>query len=183
MATDGTPPVPRLALGAGAAGVTGLASNYLTEYLDKIRIAIGPLDDEQIWRRSGVRSNSIGNLMLHLAGNLSLWVRASLGGRDFVRDRAAEFAARGGSSGEELLDQLGRVVEDCRLVISGLTEADLSRQDEIQGYRVDGLGALIHAVEHMSYHTGQIVLLAKQAMTETGGDLDFYPHLNGPEED
>jgi uncharacterized damage-inducible protein DinB len=54
---------------------------------------------------------------------------------------------------------------------------------DIQGYEVDGMGALVHAIEHMSYHTGQIVLLAKQSMAETGGELDFYPHLSGSEDD
>ena len=149
----------------------------LTEYLDKIRLACAGLDDSQIWSRATEHSNSIGNLMLHLCGNLSLWIRATLGARAFERDRAAEFAARGTASGGELMRQLIDVVEDCLEVIGDLDAAALGRQHTVQGYEVNGLAVLLHAVEHMSYHAGQIVLMAKAARDRDGERLEFYPHL------
>jgi uncharacterized damage-inducible protein DinB len=155
--------------------LTGLAERYLTEYLDKIELAIAGLDEEQVWARSGEGTNSIGNLMLHLCGNLSLWVRAGLGKRRYIRDRAAEFAADRICSKDELLDRLRQVVEDSREIIASLEVGGLENALEVQGYDTDGRGVLFHAVEHMSYHTGQIVLLAKQALASTGG-LEFYPH-------
>ena len=175
--------LPRLVLGAGAGSVPELASRYLEEYVSKIRLAVENLDGGAIWHRSDEGSNAIGNLILHLCGNLSLWVRAELGGRPFVRDRAAEFAARGGLEADELLGKLDEVVGDCQRVVTELDQAKLAERHTVQGYEVDGLGALFHAVEHMSYHTGQIVLLAKQRLAERGEGLDFYPHLSAGEEE
>lgn len=170
---------PRLALENGSESLRALSAEYLTEYLDKIRLACEGLSDEQVWTRSTPHANSIGNLILHLCGNLSLWIRASLGGRPFIRDRAAEFSASMSLESEELFRQLEEVVFDCRKIIEGLDADFQARQHTIQGYTVSGSGALFHAVEHMSYHTGQIILIAKEMRDRTGDRLEFYPHLLG----
>jgi len=173
--------LPTTALSRGPAGTfPELAARYLEEYLDKIRLSVERLDGDELWWRPAPRTNSAGNLLLHLAGNLSLWILAGLGGRPYQRDRAGELAARGGDGaprGDELLARLARVVEACRQVLEGLEEADLAVQVDVQGYRVDRLGALFHAVEHMGYHTGQIVWIVKQLHPEDG--LEFYPRHAG----
>ena len=155
-----------------------LAGRYLAEYLDKIERSTARLDDEAIWSRANERSNSIANLLLHLCGNLSQWVLAGLLGESVERRRGAEFAARpgriNGASRGELLGALAEVVERCRAGIVRLEPAELARRRRIQGYEVDGHRALFHAVEHMSYHTGQIVLLAKQLLPPSV-ELEFYP--------
>jgi uncharacterized damage-inducible protein DinB len=155
-------------------GLGGESARLLAEYMDKIERAVATLSPEQTWWRSNERSNSVGNLLLHLAGNLSQWVLAGLGGESFERHRAAEFAAREGAPPAELVASLRGVVDRCAAVARRLGDEDLAARHEIQGYRRDGFGALLHAVEHMSYHTGQIVLLAKQL---GGGGIEFYPHL------
>ncbi|KAB2950316.1 MAG: DUF1572 domain-containing protein, partial [Thermoanaerobaculia bacterium] len=81
----------------------GFADRYWTEYMGKIAAAVEPLGEEQVWWRADERSNSIGNLLVHLVGNLSQWVLAGLGGEPYERRRDAEFAARGGASKAELL--------------------------------------------------------------------------------
>jgi len=164
----------------GTTGLTlaGLADLYLREYLDKIELALAGLDDRDVWARSGEGTNSIGNLILHLCGNLSLWVRASLGGRSYIRDRAAEFAADDICSKDELLGNLRQVVSDSRQVIASLAGGELAKEARVQGYDTDGRAVVFHAVEHMSYHTGQIVLLAKQGLAGRGV-VDFYPHHRG----
>ena len=168
---------PRLALAVDADGFEQICSAYLTEYLDKILLACDGLDDRQVWSRDSEHSNSIGNLLLHLCGNLSLWIRVTLGGRAFVRDRPAEFAARETASAEELKDRLSVVVDDCHSIVAGLESSDLRARFTVQGYPVSGLGVLLHAVEHMSYHTGQIVLMAKAERDRSGEQFEFYPHL------
>ncbi len=168
---------PRLALESDSDSLVRLSEAYLSEYLDKIRLACEGLGDEQLWDRPSAHSNSIGNLVLHLCGNLSLWLRATLGGRHYVRDRAREFSANGGVSGEEMMSELEEVVRDCREIVAALDSEALSRAHEVQGYRVSGIGVLLHAVEHMSYHTGQIVMMAKAIHDRSGERLEFYPHL------
>ncbi|MCB1055269.1 MAG: DUF1572 family protein [Acidobacteria bacterium] len=168
------PPRLRTALSQGAGvDLLELSARYLEEYLDKIDHCLATLDDEQIWWRPNPESNSIGNLVLHLEGNLTQWLLSGLGGQAFTRHRSEEFRADRTRTGAELRRALPPVVEGCRAVLEGLTEAELAVEHDIQGYRIDGLGIVVHAVEHMSYHTGQIVAFAK--LLEGGGAIDFYP--------
>lgn len=153
----------------------GTALHYWNEYLGKIAAAVEPLTEEQVWWRPGEGSNSIGNLLAHLDGNLSQWVLAGLGGESYERHRDAEFAARGGVAKAVLLERLRATVGRCCAVAARLTADDLARLHRIQTYELDGRRALFHTVEHMSYHTGQIVLLAKLH----GVPLDFYPQHRG----
>lgn len=154
------------------------AEHYWSEYLGKIEQAVAPLTEEQLWWRPNEGSNSIANLLAHLHGNLSQWVLAGLGGRAFERHRDEEFAARPGPAAAtkpELLAALAATVARCRETVRGLSLEELARVRRIQKYELDGYRALFHTIEHMSYHTGQIVLLAKQL----GARLDFYPQHRG----
>lgn len=151
------------------------AEHYWEEYLGKIERAVAPLSEQELWWRGDERSNSVANLLAHLHGNLSQWVVAGLGGQPFERHRDAEFAARGGRTKAELLADLRSTVARCRETIRRLPADELGRVRRIQKYELDGYRALFHTVEHMSYHTGQIVLLAKLL----GAALDFYPQHRG----
>ncbi len=154
------------------------ADHYLAEYQSKIERATTALTDEQFWWRPDPRTNSIGNLLLHLRGNLSQWVLDGVLGESYERHRTREFGTRAGSPGGELVGELGATVARCRAGLAELDPTTLQRQRRIQGYDTDGYGALFHAVEHMSYHTGQIVHLAKSLLP---GDtvIEFYPQHRG----
>jgi uncharacterized damage-inducible protein DinB len=101
----------------------------------------------------------VGNLVLHICGNLSLWILKGLGDVDYVRDRAGEFQAERALSRDELLALLDETVARCRSV---LDDVNLDRRLSLQGYEVDGTAALYHAVEHASQHTGQVLYIVKQ---------------------
>lgn len=151
------------------------ADHYWTEYLRKITAAVEPLTEEQLAWRANETSNSIANLLAHLHGNLSQWVLAGLGGEPFERQRSAEFSPAIGDDKATLLGNLAETVRRCRDVVRRLSPEELGRVRKIQTYELDGTAALFHAVEHMSYHTGQIVLLAKSL----GVTVDFYPQHRG----
>ena len=155
-----------------------IASHYLGQYLDKIRHCAGMLSEDEAWWRPAPGTNSVANLMLHLAGNLSLWVLNTLGGESNPRHRSAEFAADHSAPKDEVLERLADVVGRCQRLLARLGEADLDRACEVQRYATDGRGALFHAVEHMSYHTGQIVWITKQA-TAGRAAVEFYPQHKG----
>lgn len=149
-----------------------LSSEYLTrEYLPKIRSAIAGLSQEELWWRPHEASNSIGNLLLHLTGNLRQWVLSGLGGETDRRARQEEFDARDGPTSEELLTRLSAAVESAGKVIREIDPETLQEERVIQGRRVPVMRAVYHAVEHFAGHTGQILLLTKQF---TGQDLGFY---------
>lgn len=147
-----------------------------TEYPSKIRLALTTLSHEEIWRRANENSNSIGNLIVHLAGNIRHWIVAGIGGATSHRDRAAEFAMRDGPDARELLELLDDSVRDADKVIAALTDTDLVRECTIQGRDTTVLAAIYHVVEHFSMHTGQIVMLAKMYSPEL---VRFYDDAAG----
>jgi uncharacterized damage-inducible protein DinB len=167
--------LPTTALSLGPAGRFGeAAARQLEEYLAKIRWAFDRFPEERLWWRPAPGANSAANLVLHLCGNLSLWLLGGIGGEAVHRDRAAEFAAGGGPPAGELVERLAGVVGRGAALLRGLADEDLPRRLSIQGYEVDTLAAAFHAVEHMGYHTGQILLLLKQSLPP-GEGIELYP--------
>ena len=158
------------------------ARHYLTgEYLPKIRRCLESLAEEDVWWRPNEGSNSVGNLVVHLCGNVRQWIVSGVGGRQDVRERAKEFAADGTYDGVvmrsgNLLDLLERTLTDVDEVLAGCTPEDLSRRAVFQGNELTVLEGVFHAVEHFSTHTGQIVYVTK---LRTERDLRFYEVEDG----
>lgn len=147
-----------------------------TEYPAKLRIAVSPLPDEVIWWRANETSNSIGNLLVHLAGNIRQWIVGGVGGRDVPRDRASEFARRDGDNAAKLILNLEAVAREADVVLAGLDPDEIDREVVIQGRSTTVLDAVYHVVEHFSMHTGQILLIAKM---HAPGSIKFYEDAGG----
>ena len=150
-------------------------SKLMTQYWPRLKESVESLTDEQVWWRPNVASNSIGNLMLHLNGNLRQWVVAAFSSEEDERNRPVEFSAQGGMSRTELLEKLGATVREVERTLQRLTEAELTAPYQIQGYDVHGLDAVYQAVEHFGLHWGQIAYITKILRAE---DLGFYKELN-----
>ena len=131
------------------------------EYITKISHCIEALPAEALWKRPNDTSNSIGNLLLHLAGNLRQWIVGGVGQKDVKRDRASEFAAIDGATKEALLEDLQRAVGEVDAVLAELSADDLLDTRTIQGRDTTVFEAIYHVVEHFALHTGQIVLMTK----------------------
>ena len=142
----------------------------LEQYWPRMKHCVASLSDEQVWWRPNDASNSIGNLMLHLNGNMTQWIVASFNREEDRRNRPAEFAAREGASAAELVDALGATVERAGETLARLTEADLVAAYEIQGFTVSGLQAVYQVIEHFALHYGQVLYITKQL---TGRDMQF----------
>ena len=150
---------------------------YLTkDYLPKIRLAVEALSADDIWWRSNDSSNSVGNLILHLAGNVRQWVVSGIGMAPDLRQRQEEFDAREGFSGDELLAHLEGALEEVDGALSNLSGAELDERRVIQGIDLSVLDALYHVVEHFSTHTGQIIYISK---LRSGRDLGFWEVKDG----
>lgn len=143
-------------------------------YWPRLRVCVEPLTFEQVWWRPNTASNSIGNLILHLNGNVRQWLVVSFNRQADDRNRPAEFAAEDGMGAVQLLEKLGSTMNDASEVLARLTEADLIAPFEIQGYHVSGLEAVYQVVEHFGLHYGQIAYIAKSL---SGRDLGFYREL------
>lgn len=146
----------------------------LEQLTERIESCLDRLSDGQIWARGGENENAVGNLTLHLCGNVGQWIVAGVGGAPRARDRDSEFSARGGPSSGELKRRLRETVAQARTILEGLPEERLTERVAIQGYDVAVLEAVYHVVEHFSMHAGQILFAAKML---TGADLGFYARL------
>jgi uncharacterized damage-inducible protein DinB len=139
-------------------------------HLPRITRCMALLSQEDIWWRPNRASNSVGNLVLHLAGNVRQWIISGVGGAVDTRERDKEFAARGAVPRLKLIADLRRTVTEAAQVIEGLTEEDLEGEHAIQGFRVTGLQAIFHVAEHFAFHSGQIQFVTK---LKRGEDLGF----------
>ena len=146
------------------------------DYLVRLERCLDRLDEEQVWWRPNDASNSVGNLLLHLAGNVRQWVVAGLGGADDVRERDAEFAAAGGMEKAALLLILTKAVDDACAVLDRMDAEALAARYTIQAHDVTGLEAVYHVVEHFGMHTGQVVYVAKLF---EGAGMGFYKEQPG----
>jgi uncharacterized damage-inducible protein DinB len=147
------------------------AEHVLKEvYLPRIIRCLEELSPEQLWWRPNVASNSVGNLVLHLAGNVRQWIISGLGGAPDGRQRDQEFSQRGPLPQQVLAGRLRKTVGEACRVLHKLSAEDLARVHTIQKYQVTGLEAAFHVAEHFSHHAGQIILLTKML---TGSDLKF----------
>ena len=145
------------------------------EWWPRLRGMVEGLSEEQVWWRPNEASNSIGNLLLHLSGNVRQWIVTSFNRDEDRRNRPAEFAEKAGGPAAELLARLRGTLDEAEAVLSRLTEEDLLRPMDIQGYHTTGLAAVYHVVEHFGMHYGQIVYITKSL---EGRDLGFYSELN-----
>jgi uncharacterized damage-inducible protein DinB len=157
---------------------TGLTNPFIAQakhvlrqvYLPRITSCLKQLSPEQIWWRPNAASNSVGNLVLHLTGNVRQWVISGLGGKPDVRQRDLEFSQRSPLPRRVLVSRLRTTVEEACRVLDKLSPEDLARVYAIQKYRVTGMEATFHVAEHFSHHAGQIILLTKMLR---GSDLKF----------
>ena len=152
------------------------AAEKLSQLCERVETCLGKLTPEQIWMRGTDNQNAVGNLVLHLNGNVRQWILNGVGGLANARDRDAEFAARGGMQPVELGKLLREAVDRALEIIRSLPPERLREQIVVQGYDGTVLKAIFHVIEHFSGHTAQIIFITKMV---TGADLGFYAHLTG----
>jgi hypothetical protein len=131
---------------------------------------LGKLSDSQVWERHGAHENAVGNLVLHLCGNLRQLILHAVGGAPDVRVRDAEFSETGGITASELIGLFQSTVGKVRQTIDTLPPARLTEKLSPQGREITVLELIYQVVGHLQQHVGQIILLTKQM---TGKDLDL----------
>jgi hypothetical protein len=147
-----------------AAAVGRAAGDEMGHARDRIRHCLDQLNNGQVWARERPGMNSIGNLILHLCGNVRQWIVCGLGGAADTRDRPAEFAEQGPIPKAELLRRLDNVLAEARAVLARQPATDWLRVRRIQGFDVTGLAALFDAVPHFRGHTQEIVHMTRELL-------------------
>ncbi|MEM1259379.1 MAG: DinB family protein [Bacteroidota bacterium] len=143
----------------------------MDESLRMINISLAQISEEQAWQKPNASLNSIGNLILHLCGNMTQYGIASLNETEDNRERDLEFSMMGGLNKEQLFEKLRITVHKVKTTFKNVPLERLLALKQVQGFQFSGIGNIIHVVEHFSYHTGQIAFWVKQLNNE---QLGFY---------
>jgi len=141
------------------------------ESYPRIFKCLDSLSEEQVWFSPNKHSNSIGNLVLHLEGNLRQWMSSTFNENEDHRKRSEEFTQSRTLNKKEIKGRLIVLKNEVLLYIDSLSDDDLERNYPVQVYKESGISIIIHVIEHFSYHTGQIAYITKQLDDK---DLNFY---------
>jgi hypothetical protein len=134
------------------------------------------LDEQQLWSRPHSEMNAVGNILLHVAGNLRQWIVVGCDPTHTMRDdrnRPSEFAQREPIPTAVLINRLEQTVQQAKDVIRSLDEAELLRTRHIQVGDITALGAIWHSVAHLEGHAQETIYAARLIL---GADYRFKDH-------
>ncbi len=147
---------------------------FMNQNLPRIRKCLIEISEEELWKRPNEQSNSIGNLIIHLCGNITQYIHSGLGNEPDIRERDLEFNRTGGLTRDELYTKIEAVTHLAIKIMEKLPEKQALKKREIQGFKMSGIGIIIHVTEHYSYHVGQITFYTKLMKNI---DLAYYGEL------
>ena len=114
-------------------------------------------DEDKLWIVPQGISNSAGNLCLHLLGNLSHFIGATLGHTGYVRRRDEEFSLKN-IARQDLLMNIENTILIVKKTLTGLNYEELEKDFPLEknGKIMKTDFMLLHLLTHLSYHLGQI---------------------------
>ena len=134
----------------------------IEESIPRIHKCLSLLNTQEIWLKHNNHTNSIGNLILHLCGNVRQWIMSGLDQQKDRRERDLEFSERGPIAKSVLIDMLNNLVHDLDQSLNRISHIDLTQVRTVQSvFTEDGVSILVHVIEHFSYHVGQITYITK----------------------
>jgi uncharacterized damage-inducible protein DinB len=133
----------------------------LRQLAERIGDCLNRLNYDQVWLRGSESQNAIGNVVLHLRGNVRQWIGFGVGRMPDIRVRDEEFAARGSLQPADLARKLHDTVEEACAILGKVTAERLAERMQVQKYDVTVLEGIYHVVEHFSQHTGQVIFMTK----------------------
>jgi len=155
-----------------AALVYEFKRRVLEEGLSRIQKCLDLLTEEEVWNRPNQNTVSVGNLVLHLSGNVRQWIGSGIGDIPDERKRDSEFNTTAGVSKIVLYTEVEKTVLQALDILNEISIADLLETKEVQVYKESGLSIIIHVIEHFSYHVGQITYATKSIKDV---DTKYYP--------
>lgn len=147
----------------------------IEENLRMIFICFDKITEKELWNQPSKEGIAIGNQVIHIVGNMTQYLVSTLGQKNYNRQRDKEFEINRGICKSSLINELSYTIKESIITINKLSLENLLKKRKVQVYYLSGIGCLIHAVEHFSYHTGQIALLTKNI---TNNELGFYDGID-----
>jgi len=133
----------------------------IVESTPRIHKCLDSLSLAEIWHKQNEHTNSVGNLVLHLCGNVRQYILSGIDGQEDIRERDLEFSESGPIEKQFLKDKLDKLMIDVDQALDRITTADLIREVGVQGFKENVTSILVHVTEHFSYHVGQITYYTK----------------------
>ena len=137
------------------------SNTRISKSFARIHHFLEQMNEDDVWWRPNDESNSMGNLVLHVCGNLRQWIVAGIGGAEDVRNRPVEFEPDSQVPTAELLELIEKLQKDMDSTLTGFDPAELLTMNRIQGYDRTNMEAIYSTVTHLEGHTGQIAYIAK----------------------
>ena len=147
----------------------------LRENTEKIERCLAEYSEKELWKRPNEASNSMGNQLLHLSGNIRQYIHFGIAGQSDIRQRDSEFSTNEGYDKATLMANLKHTIEEAIGIIEQQNVARLLQKSTVQSFELTGLANILHVVEHYSYHSGQIAFWTKILKSK---DLGFYAGLD-----
>jgi uncharacterized damage-inducible protein DinB len=145
---------------------SSLVEYFRTMVQEKVHHLLEPLSSEQIWQRPFPYGNSIGNLILHLTGNLNYYIGAQIAGTGYIRHRDLEFSDSGKPK-DEILKAFDNAIVTVVRTVSTQSNDDWSAP--YQAERADAstrFGQVLACAGHAHHHVGQIIYLQRELLRE-----------------
>lgn len=155
--------------------INEVKKRLLEESLPRIKKCLDKLTDEEIWYRPNDNTVSVGNLILHLNGNVRQWILSTFGGYVDTRERSDEFEDHGPIPRVKLIGDLEKTLKETEKILDHIEPEDLARDYPVQGFEEKGMNILIHVTEHFSYHVGQITYYVK---SRKDVDMQYYKGID-----
>jgi uncharacterized damage-inducible protein DinB len=147
----------------------------INENTTRVIKCLQEIEETEIWQRPNENSNSLGNIILHLCGNIRQYIISSLNETEDIRVRDKEFSIKEGFRKKELIAKLKNIVDEAINIIEKADDKSLIKIYSVQGFNLSGIGIIVHVTEHYSYHTGQIAFWVKLLKNK---DLGFYANID-----
>lgn len=147
---------------------------------DRLLHCLDQLNEPQVWQRAAPGMNAVGNVVLHVAGNLRQWITIGYDPAQSLqddRDRPAEFSATRESCGlapSQLADHLRSAIDDAKQTIASLNKDHLLEPRTIQGFDVTGMGAIWHSTSHLEGHTQETIFATRLILGDAYHFKDQY---------
>ena len=149
------------ATSADAAFVEVARARLCVHLTGQVRACLDALRPEQVWWRPNEQSNAIGNLVLHATGSTRFYIGRIIGGSDFVRERAAEFAERRELPPAQLRAHLDMAMEEADAALRGFDPARLLEMTDETPAPMTLLEVIALQLSHYALHVGQITYATK----------------------
>ncbi|MGB5227498.1 MAG: DUF1572 family protein, partial [Eudoraea sp.] len=97
--------------------MTNIKDKWVSEFLENsiyrldegtrmIKISLDAISESDVWKKPNESSNSVGNQIVHICGNMTQYIIASLGEKEDWRNRDEEFSMTGGFTKIQLIQKL-----------------------------------------------------------------------------